>query len=232
MRWGFVIVATSVPALACSTTVINEIVTPSDAGHGGADSSGSSDASAGDDVAADDGPSEFNPGYGVGPDADGPTCSPVGRSDAGLCNGLQLMGDPVIVDCTDDNGMPTPTPTTMPIPDGFYNLLLSTTFPAGCDQAEQDRETVFVCGSSWQSYEDVEPALQESTVTPAVHVMNATIGATSAGMLLTSTCGQPPSNLLNYAYDFGQGNFTGFRLFTYISTNSGTSLRVDSFELN
>jgi hypothetical protein len=82
----------------------------------------------------------------------------------------------------------------------------------------------------WQSIQETGTGLDQNSIGPrALQVINAKIvNPSSTGSFLMLTCGQVPTDVTGYGYDFGQGNFTGFRLFTYYETNS-PGVRVDSF---
>lgn len=101
---------------------------------------------------------------------------------------------------------------------------------------EEDRETVLVCGSSWQSVHAIASTASAfgDLPAPTISVLNATIigpsGSPGSGepWSLQPVCGQVPYTVTEYAYDFNQDNFPGFELFTYIGSYS--TGRVDSLE--
>jgi hypothetical protein len=140
---------------------------------------------------------------------DGMGCVSVGNR-GGACNSLAATGNPVPAECV---AAPVPSPNGGTIADGIY-VLERSRFYGGCPTVEADRIVWQVCGSSWQTEQEVTMGMntEDRTIDATVQINPA--NATVAFDLTCAPNGTPnetvgyfatPTSLSLFIYQYGPG---------------------------
>lgn len=112
-----------------------------------------------------------------------------------------------------------PTPVGGTIADGTYVLISETFYGQGCPQGEQDRNTWLVCGSVWQT---VQELIQNGSTMANLYDINVT--ANGPSLQLQGTCGFTQSLTIQY-----DATPTTLTLYVGGGTGAGTG-RVDVYQ--
>ena len=114
-----------------------------------------------------------------------------------------------------------PTPSGGTIVDGSYMLQAEVFYGASCPPAEQDRNTWLICGSTWQTVQELTP--QGGPV--QTHWYNFNVTHSGANLTLNGVCGFNSTAPIQY-----DATPTTLTLYVGGGTGPGTG-RVDRYVL-
>jgi hypothetical protein len=150
----------------------------------------------------------------------GGTC-PAPVTQDGTCNAIALRGTTIRSTCST---APAPQPSGGAIDDGVY-VLDTVTFYGTCPTTAQQRTTWVVCGTSWQTVEEVEKVSGNPDAGTLIQRVGLSVTRQSSSVIGNVGCwygtGTGPSQV-SWGYDASPGHLS-----LYIPFNPG--VRVDTF---
>ncbi|MGO9838651.1 MAG: hypothetical protein ACLP1X_31105 [Polyangiaceae bacterium] len=167
------------------------------------------------DGTTQDGP--FAEGSNVVADSgDGAAASGCVAAVASSCNSLSLEGPTIDSTCSSS---PMPQPTGGSVTDGLYVLESMTYFDACPAAPDQSRAVWAVCGSTWQTAQEVPVTVAGADAGLELERVTADVTLRGTEAHATATCTWPLSSAQpqTWSYDGTAGTLT-----LYISQNGGT----------